>query len=82
MIRVQVQLPEEQLRRVKSLASRSKVSIAEILRRAVGGYVQLERMPDPAEKRRRAMAVAGQFRSGRRDVSRRHDDYLTEAFRT
>jgi len=40
----------------------------------------VERMPDDAEVRRRAIAAAGRFHSGTGDLAARHDDYLTEAF--
>ncbi|MBM3294600.1 MAG: ribbon-helix-helix protein, CopG family [Candidatus Aminicenantes bacterium] len=35
---------------------------------------------DEKERRRRALAVAGKHRSGLSDVSRRHDEYLSDAF--
>jgi hypothetical protein len=35
---------------------------------------------DPAERRRRAIAAAGRFRSGAADLSSAHDRYLAEAF--
>lgn len=37
-------------------------------------------MTDPAERRRRAIAAAGRFRSGSADLSSNHDRYLEEAF--
>ena len=35
---------------------------------------------DLPERRRRAIAAAGRFHSGRPDVAARHDDYLAEAY--
>jgi hypothetical protein len=35
---------------------------------------------DGLERRRRALAAAGRFSSGRNDVSVDHDEYLAEAF--
>jgi len=35
---------------------------------------------DPEERRKRAIEIAGKFSSGKSDVSRKHDKYLTEAF--
>jgi len=32
------------------------------------------------ERKKRAMDVIGKFRSGKHDVSKRHDAYLAEAF--
>jgi len=40
----------------------------------------LEEMTDESERRRRAIAMAGKFRSGISDLSSNHDRYLEEAF--
>jgi hypothetical protein len=40
----------------------------------------LDDLTDPAERRRRAIAAAGKFRSGSADLSSNHDLYLEEAF--
>jgi hypothetical protein len=32
------------------------------------------------ERRRRAIAAVGRFRSGQKDISTHHDDYLAEAY--
>lgn len=80
MIRTQVQLTETQARILKELAHQENVSVAELTRRALDYWLQhLNAMPD-AEAKRRALAVAGRFRSDRTDVSERHDDYLAEAY--
>ena len=36
---------------------------------------------DPAERRRRAIAAAGRFRSGISDLSTNHDKYLEESYK-
>lgn len=77
MVRTQIQLTEEQARRVKRLASERGVSMAAVVRGAV------EALPGAHaadEKRRRAMSVVGRFSSGKTDVSEEHDRYLVEAF--
>ena len=82
MIRTQIQFSEEQVRVLKAQASRDQVSIAEIVRRAVDAWHPGNQSQDLAEdRRRRALAVAGQFASGRHDIARRHDDYLAETWR-
>jgi hypothetical protein len=83
MIRSQIQLPEEDLRRLKAYARARDISVAEAVRRAVS--VLLEREPGQparAERVRRFLAVAGRHhdRSGRRDVALHHDRYLDEAY--
>ena len=78
MIRTQVQFTEEQIAALRARAAREEVSVAEVVRRSVEAWVAGE--ASPAERKRRAREVLGQFRSGRGDVARHHDDHLTEAF--
>lgn len=40
----------------------------------------LREITDPAERRRRALAAAGRFRSGLTDLSTEHDKYLDDAY--
>ncbi len=80
MIRTQVQLTEEQVRALKSLSSARKVSVAELIRQSVGVLIRSGREIDIEERRRRAIAAAGRFRSGTSDVSAKHDEYLAEVF--
>lgn len=79
MVRTQIQLTEEQARRLKRMAAERGVSVAEVIREAV------DRLPDPddrAERWARALAAVGKGhdREGATDVSVRHDDYLAEAY--
>lgn len=81
MVRTQIQLTEEQHRRLKRWADRLGISMAEAVRRCVEerlAYEQVE--PGRANRIREAMAVVGKYRSGRSDVAERHDDYLADAF--
>lgn len=80
MIRTQVQLTEEQARRLRELAARRGVSVAQLIRESVEELIGHSAGPGVEERRRRAIAAAGRFRSGRGDVSARHDDYLVEAY--
>ena len=81
MIRTQVQLREDQVRALKELAAARSVSVAELIRQSVDALIRSSRGVDEAERRRRAIAAAGRFRSGAPDVSSEHDRYLAEAFR-
>ena len=81
MIRTQIQLTEEQARALKEIAHRENASIAELTRRAIDQWLQTINAVPLTERRRRALAVVGRFRSGQSDVSERHDDYLAEAYR-
>lgn len=80
MIRTQIQLTEEQARTLKEIAHQENTSIAELTRRAIDQWLQTTRAIPMTERRQRALAVVGRFRSGQADVSERHDDYLAEAY--
>jgi len=80
MVRTQVQLREEQMDTLRQWAAERRVSIAELIRQGVDMLIQSSVTVDDAERRRRAIAAAGQFRSGLTDVSTNHDRYLVEAY--
>lgn len=82
MIRTQIQLTEEQARRVRALARREGVSMAEIIRRGVEGLLA---GTEPARDVvwAGAASIVGAFEDaeGADDVAERHDAYLDESFR-
>jgi len=80
MVRTQIQLTEEQARALKEIAAARGESMAEVIRRAVDGVIRSGVMMPADERKKRAMDVIGKFRSGKHDVSKRHDAYLAEAF--
>lgn len=80
MIRTQIQLTEEQARDLRELAARENVSMAQLVRRAVDDLLQRSVTVSLNERRQRAMALVGQFRSGQSDVSEKHDEYLAEGY--
>jgi hypothetical protein len=81
MVRTQIQLTDQQARRLRAQARERGLSLAEIIRR----YVE-KGLADEASERsalyERASRLVGRFRDtrGARDVSTRHDRYLDEAF--
>lgn len=77
MVRTQIQLTEEQAKRLKRLAAAKGVSIAALIREAVDR--QLLVSSDNA-KWERALAVVGAFHSGKSDIGKEHDRYLAEDF--
>ncbi len=81
MVRTQVQLPEEQVSRLKAKALEEGTSLAELVRRAVERYLAEEENGGYEERARRALEAVGRFASGAKDVSEAHDRYLEEAFR-
>lgn len=80
MIRTQIQLTEDQVRSLKTLAAERQVSVAELIRQSVDHFVRLARGIDIETRRRRAIAAAGRFHADRSDISTEHDQYLVEAY--
>jgi len=82
MVRTQIQLTEQQARRLRAQAREHGQSLAALVRR----YVEMgleEEVPDREQLYQRAARIVGRFRDrrGARDVSTRHDRYLNEAFK-
>ena len=81
MIRTQIQLTEEQAKKIKKIAASRGVPIAEVIRDAVEGTIRSSAVVISEERRKRALEIVGKFRSGKKNVSRKHDSYLTETWR-
>jgi 16S rRNA U516 pseudouridylate synthase RsuA-like enzyme len=81
MVRTQIQLTEGQLRLLKRLATERGVSVATLIRESVDRFVRAAGPVDDQEQRRRALATAGRFHSGRPDLAAEHDRYLEYAYR-
>ena len=80
MVRTQIQLPEEQVAQLKIIAAAKHTSMAEIIRQSVDFFTQAKFGGTEDDRRRRAMAAVGKFRSVVKDLAASHDTYLTEAF--
>ncbi len=81
MIRTQIQLTDEQARRVKRIAAERQVSMATVIRQGVDRLLKSTETAATGDERiERAIAVAGQFRSGG-DGAAQHDRHLQEAHR-
>jgi len=80
MVRTQIQLTEAQVSKIKKAAMDQGTSVAEVIRRAVENMVQSSAKMTIQERTRRAMEIAGKFRSGKRNISGKHDKYLAEAY--
>jgi hypothetical protein len=81
MVRTQIQLTEEQARKVKKIAASRGVAMAEVIRDAVEGAIRSNAGTVSEDRRTRALEIAGKFRSGKKDVSKKHDAYLAEDWR-
>jgi hypothetical protein len=81
MVRTQIQLTEEQAQYLKKMALSRHLSIAELIRQALDTMIRSTAAIDIEERRERALAIAGRFHSGKRDISEKHDKYLSDAFK-
>jgi hypothetical protein len=77
VIRTQISLTEDQMRRLRAEAQRRHVPIAEVVRDAVDRVVPA----DPGDRRarfERFLAASGRFHSGTGDLAERHDEIAGE----
>lgn len=74
MIRIQVYLDTELNNELEILASRLKISRAELIRQSIRMLLQIEKVneEDPI------LGVIGLGKSGKKDISEKHDSYLAE----
>lgn len=80
MLRTQVQLTDEQVRRVRQVARREGVSLAEVVRRCIDAGLR-ESSREVLYARASELVGAFDDPEGRRDLSSRHDDALDEVSR-
>jgi predicted DNA-binding ribbon-helix-helix protein len=80
MVRTQIQLTEDQAKTLKKIAQSRHLSVAELIRKAVDTIIKSSTVVDAEERHKRAMEIVGKFGSGKRDISRKHDLYLTDAY--
>jgi hypothetical protein len=77
VIRTQISLTEDQMRRLRVEARRRNVAIAEVVRDAIDRTIP----QDPGDHRARhlrLLSAAGRFHSGAGDLATRHDEIAGE----
>lgn len=79
MVRTQIQLKAEQARDLKKMALSRRESVSNLIRKAVDDLIKSSTRADAEEVKKRALAVVGKYHSGKKDISRKHDAYLSEA---
>ena len=89
MVRMMIQLTEEQKKALEELAKARKTSVAKLVRESVAQYVAVApKEAEREEKRKRALEFIkyieehpGEFRDieGKTDVSVNHDEYFAQA---
>jgi hypothetical protein len=80
MVRTQIQLTEDQAKALKKIAQSRHLSVAELIRKAVDTIIKSSTVVDSEERHKRAMEIVGRFSSGKRDISKKHDLYLADAY--
>jgi len=79
MKRIQIRLTEAQYFKLKNLSASRNTSMAKLIRQAVYAFLNTSPDIDRDERKRRAIAAAGQFSSGLGDLATEHDRYLNGA---
>jgi hypothetical protein len=84
MIRTQIQLTEDQWKKLKELSAMRRTPVAELVRASIDQYIGSSEIITMDERRRRAIAVIGRYHSGETggNISEEHDKYLDEAYGT
>jgi hypothetical protein len=80
MVRTQIQLREDQAKALKRIAASRHLSVAELIRRAIDAMIKTSAAVDPEVRLKRSLEIAGKFSSGKRDISKKHDVYLSESY--
>ncbi len=80
MYRMQIRLTGSQKDSLKELAASRDTSVAELVRQAVDMLLRASVSIGQDERERRALAAAGRFRSGHRDIAAEHDRHLDDAY--
>jgi len=84
MVRTQIQLTEDQHRRLRKWARELGISLSEAIRRCVADRLaQQERSPGRDARIRSALAVCGKYSDpeGPSRVAQDHDRHLADAYR-
>jgi hypothetical protein len=81
MVRTQIQLTDEQAKKLRELSTESRESVSALIRKAVDRFI-VSGNPDRAALYRQAESVVGKYESDKGDVSTHHDRYLEDAFRS
>ena len=79
MVRTQIQLTEEQAKRLRELSLSSNESMASLIRQAIDRFL-ITGKPNRSVQYRQALTIAGKYETEQPDIAVEHDRYLDEAF--
>jgi predicted DNA-binding protein len=82
MVRTQIQLTEDQYKRLKKLARSRDRSLATLVREGVEKVLNEAADPDLEAARLQALLIVGKYRSGEKDGAIAHDKALAESYRS
>ncbi len=80
MVRTQIQLTEEQAKKLRELSLLRHESIASLIRKALNRFL-ITGKHDLSTLYRKADSVVGKFEATHTDISVKHDRYLDKDFR-
>jgi len=81
MERTQIQLTEEQSKKLKELSIIRHESMASLIRKAIDQFL-LSGKHDLSALYRKAESMVGKYKSDKSDISVDHDKYLNEDFKS
>jgi len=81
MKRTQIQLTNKQYKLLKELSAEKDISMAEVIREAFSFYSSSTFTIVRDAMIRDALSIIGKYNSGKKDISKRHDEYLEKAFK-
>ncbi|MBW2067095.1 MAG: CopG family transcriptional regulator [Deltaproteobacteria bacterium] len=79
MVRTQIQLTEEQARKLREISASRRESVASLIRKAIDQFI-ISGDPDRSLLYRQAESIVGKYEADKGDISINHDCYLEEAF--
>lgn len=81
MIRTQIQITAEQAVRLRALSVELRQPIAKLIRTSIDLFLQKDSGISRERRLARAKGAVGRFASSHRDVSAKHDRYVSESFK-
>ena len=78
MKRTQIQITDKQYNYLKKISSERNISLAEVVREAISLYSSSTILVDQDLKIKDALSLIGKYKSGKKDISIKHDDYIEE----
>jgi hypothetical protein len=77
MVQTQLDLTEDQVTALRLLSIQRGTSLSELVRESIDLLLREQARVSLVQ---RALSASGKFRSGRHDISEKHDEYLAEAY--